>query len=1098
MSAIVSTQDDHFGGVRRYKTRCKLRIDSHNGGSGQNAEPLWLHEDIKAVQCSKTLKGAGQATVTLTASRNFLNIIFPNDYINIYFDISDGQGWTRTFFGFVDRIEESYEVDAQGRPTTQYHLVCTDFYKVFERTVLYFNPHLYGRSDLEGSAFATPNIGGLALASAGVQATGSPADMVQNIILITLGFGSQFILPPSYRPELQDVMRRRRAEYVQGRLSETAKQAIEDAGGNFEQLRQEQLAEARGEVEEASAEEQYDKLLDQYGVDPKQFGSKPSSEDLARAVADKKMRDLFKPSGDTRGNTAGRFVQGSLNILEGTASEISNILDVLDTFTFVERRSIDGFHDGVGVWQHQGPILSLLRTVSNEAINELFFDLRPLSDDGEGSIADEPVAGRYTRVHDDVGGNEDPDGGPMGITYVPAVVMREYPFSTIDGLDLRDVEVTLRASDGTKETVGIVSFGSIFSDEPNQPGRHVVSVPNINWGDRANGSSTARAAKTLDVAVVSEKEIMKHQLGRSDNEHFNLFEFYSDSLIGQDQRFYMHDLLPITTPIHIARHGLRVRSITTRFARFGASALQKSNAPVSDEEVEDLEEDFEGEVPVADSWGNIIDIDSSAVVTTGRQNKPTNYFEGQISSKYGYRLKATEKGGPKDTWIFHNGNDVMGNVGTTVRAAANGIVVGSFSNGVLAGYGETIFIKHTEPDGTVYFTMYSHLSERLVAKKKTTSFADGFAEDVRAGGKFEPGPIVKKGDPIGLVGQTDSSTSGTFSSPPHCHFEILPNSAQIYPSRNKAVTPNLPKDDPEGGYWTGENPKSLDPEAFYEERGVTFQVFNPGDDFDADNIDDDTDDAVSSSRKGADVEELPDQASPKTTRGAVDTALTRSQIIRWALLQDHWYQHNLEYLSGRLDMRGAPEIRVGYRLDIDERDMSFYVEGVNHSWKYPDKMMTSLQVTRGQPNRPYPMYVFPKVESFNPTKDQRKSAKSRLATYFITPDPVAVQRATVLHGKSFNIDRTISPLIPYAADGSNITDLNMRDDFGVHTDYNEKVMPAGTTEVSSLLDEEQIDANQAEDAVEDIDDQSILGGVEGTDDGAFTNDELLENIQDNL
>ncbi len=71
--------------------------------------------------------------------------------------------------------------------------------------------------------------------------------------------------------------------------------------------------------------------------------------------------------------------------------------------------------------------------------------------------------------------------------------------------------------------------------------------------------------------------------------------------------------------------------------------------------------------------------------------------------------------------------------------------------------------------------------------------------------------------------------------------------------------------------------------------------------------------------------------------------------LRIVTITDHWYQHNLEYLNGTIVLRPMPGIRVGYRLDWVDRDLSFYVESVQHAYQYPGMMLTTIKVTRGQP-----------------------------------------------------------------------------------------------------------------------------------------------------
>lgn len=1044
MSAITqSSRDMGLDGIRRYRTKVKVRIDSHD-----RPTPLWISDDVASVSTGKTIKGAGQANLTVLPRVNYMNMIRPNDYINIYFNIGDGEGWTRTFFGFVDRIEEAYQVGQNGAPTTQYNILCTDFYKIFDKTNVYFNPHLAGRGDLSGQYFGAPNIGGLALMTSGVRVHGSPADIVVNLLLVLLGFGTQFSLPESYNPGFRDVFRTRRAQFIQNRLGETAREAIEQAGG-FQQLQEQLQADEHGTAQNlansgAGQTERVNSYLDERGITnaaerDRIFTSAAAGEvdRVAALLADSRLRETLIAGDQGRAHDDER---GSLDILNTTLPNAEpSILDVIDIFGFVERTAIDGYHDGYTVWQQQGPVITFVRSMSHEIVNELIFDLRPTVLNSAGM---QHVATNYSREADEIEGNIDPDG-PAGITHVPALIMREYPFSTIDGVDLRGANITL---EGQENEIGVVYFGEIFADRVNEPGRHATLIPNINVADRREGRGQILAPKSIDVAVVHEEEIVKTMLGRSDHEHFNMFEFYSDALLGQDQKFFMHDLLPIVTPIHVMRHGLRVRSLTTRFARFSlAVADHIIISPPTEEETEEVEAADEVAEPESLPTVN---------VSPGTLGPPVLGADGARAwnggfARWGYREK--EHIGPNGAWVFHQGIDIgpgRAKQGTAegqipVYCIADGHVVVSAPLGVFGGYGNIVVVKH-DFDGTSRLSVYSHLSSIVVgpgagADRASRRDRPRFAAPGQSGGQSTNLPIqVHKGQLLGFMGNTGFGATGFARL--HLHFEI----DRVFPPRqNDSKTPRYhwatPPSDFDGSAASGSDrgrysstiiprgeanrpsppsgyDNSFDPFEFYSDAGINLRTLvNDGTSFtdadaEASSEPDDTDRGPPEDEDaqrpredvldeaGADPEQAPLRVS---TRNNVDSVLTRQQLIRWALLHDHWYQHNLEYLSGRIEMRGAPEIRVGYRLDIPERAMSFYVESVNHQWQYPNKMNTVLQVTRGQRNDPFPMYVLPPLDAFDATDTQRRTSSGRLAQYFAIPDPIAVRRALVLRSERF-------------------------------------------------------------------------------------------------
>ncbi len=95
---------------------------------------------------------------------------------------------------------------------------------------------------------------------------------------------------------------------------------------------------------------------------------------------------------------------------------------------------------------------------------------------------------------------------------------------------------------------------------------------------------------------------------------------------------------------------------------------------------------------------------------------------------------------------FHYGMDFTASVGTEIFATGNGIVK---SAGRERGYGNCIDINH----GYGYETFYAHLSKI----------------------KVKVGQKIKRGDVIGLIGNTGISTA------PHLHYEVIKNGRKVNP-----------------------------------------------------------------------------------------------------------------------------------------------------------------------------------------------------------------------------------------------------------------------------------------------------------------------------
>jgi len=116
--------------------------------------------------------------------------------------------------------------------------------------------------------------------------------------------------------------------------------------------------------------------------------------------------------------------------------------------------------------------------------------------------------------------------------------------------------------------------------------------------------------------------------------------------------------------------------------------------------------------------------------------------KGWVSSRYGKRTDPFT-GKP----AYHHGMDFAGKSGSDVLAVAGGVVTWV---GERSGYGRMVEISH----GDGLASRYGHNQENLVA----------------------PGDVVRKGEPIALMGSSGRSTGA------HVHFEVYKNGRSVDPS----------------------------------------------------------------------------------------------------------------------------------------------------------------------------------------------------------------------------------------------------------------------------------------------------------------------------
>lgn len=141
---------------------------------------------------------------------------------------------------------------------------------------------------------------------------------------------------------------------------------------------------------------------------------------------------------------------------------------------------------------------------------------------------------------------------------------------------------------------------------------------------------------------------------------------------------------------------------------------------------------------------------SNSSSTSGRI--PTQYVGGTfmwpVPGNYRVSSGYVDRTSPIfGTAEFHTGIDIPANYGTSVVAAADGVVI---TAGWVNGYGNTVMISH----GSGLVTLYGHNSSLVVSK----------------------GDSVKKGQTVAKVGSTGYSTGN------HCHFEVRKDGDHVDPN----------------------------------------------------------------------------------------------------------------------------------------------------------------------------------------------------------------------------------------------------------------------------------------------------------------------------
>jgi hypothetical protein len=550
-------------GIHRQKSMCRIQIFSHVIDPSVTKDGYYdVSPDVIECQTSKTVKGGGGASFTLVPRVNYLNRIFANDYVNIYFNPGDGRGWIRTFFGFVDRVSRVVMTGKDGSTITRFRVVCSDFTKAFDYINIYFNPQISQRKDITGSLVGTGkvtgvndlagvnNLGGVALRTAGVTMHGSPVDVALSLMYFSVGFGAQFILPPSLSKILEKQVvtnRFNRLAWAKGKLNSQLREALESSPSKTMSGLTDYIDKETIDLATKSSG----------GVAPP---ANIKANDLPNYRA-QVLKNLGIKEGHELSTQEALALLRAENLVNSTTFFLFDLIDI----RHAEWRAVDGEIMTAAITEQTGTIWSLINAWSNSFLNEVFCDLRPMQDikDSSDPTIPDVFTGGYSRRTDSLGGNVARDE-ENGICYEPCFIMREFPYSTIEDFNPPPAVQIL------KKNLAPMFFGAIFANDPNKPGRKVTWIPTLSR-DFEHKNPGAKGYKHLDVAVITTKDIISEDLGRGDHDHYNLVEVYTEMETGKTAmgNIMMQDIIPITNPISIARHGLRPRKFTTKFGQYG-------------------------------------------------------------------------------------------------------------------------------------------------------------------------------------------------------------------------------------------------------------------------------------------------------------------------------------------------------------------------------------------------------------------------------------------------------------------------------------------------------------------------------------------------
>ncbi len=573
-------------------------------------------------------------------------------------------------------------------------------------------------------------------------------------------------------------------------------------------------------------------------LDPQRFipirgvSTAPLAIDKGEAVA-----AAHQASADRRLDDVVRYRRGR--------REFRTLLDLLDR-SYVERDHIDGFLASEQMLSESGNLLALMQSKANECMNELFFDLR--------------LAGRMTRPEgvfeeDELGGNRDEDGR-LAPLYVPAVILREYPFTTIARATYP------RPSPQVVGDEGVVSADPLLGEVYGLP-----EAPGVFFSSREHPVLVRPCRPILTETPTHERQPADVATGETDE------SASSREAIESAEQARAAAALLRTHPRDNEADFLVTADQVAVAARAARDAIQEVA-----NDVERLHRETE-----AFEQGNTTPIDRTLSLARLAAKAAT-----EADRQLAHLVAGTVPDPPPDPT-----EDGIFFVGDSVDVA---LLSSDDPIELLARMAE-IAGAAAEDAGVIGAEVAENA--RGQAEVKATAQPD---EAERARRERAPSPryvdtVTLRRDQIlrMTVGRSDVALFNVFDLR---SSDLQADLAFI----NRGIVPIL-----------------------------SYESF---------------------ARHGLRVREI---FSTYTQLGAdegPDRSLRRT-IARWAILNDHWFQHANQHLAGTIECLPLLDCRVGYRLDIPERDECYYVEGVRHEWGIDPEgratLRTHLAVTRGQP-----------------------------------------------------------------------------------------------------------------------------------------------------
>ena len=916
-------------------------------------------------------------------------------------------GNVRTFFGYIETVNKSVTVDGSGAKLTSYTITCLAFDKALKATQIYNNPHLVSqqdgaKTDVVRKDFQN-NLGGISLFSKGIATRGTPRDLILRNLMRMLGFGGQFVLPEHYSEVLPDAVRSvefKEPADTKGKLvfsnaamaaiSKPEQDAIIAAVKDFKGKIKPNGIELNLTTQILKGNISYDALI--AGIEKNKY--KEFNEAFLATIARfsnkaKRRMTMYMPTFNITNNFANAFVSNtyfkvstgltapapigtttkqsaitgiegvlkdqlqevtaeikavtalnrpvvfpSVNMWAGPNGEETPAKTIFNILSLDYMEDVDGYYGSFAYIHYSGSLWGACYQNSNSDINEFFCDLRP-------------AANFETAAEDGLGIPLD-----GAIPMVPAVILREKPFTNYRQptkvISAPDNTSTIKIGTLSASAVGggavggsaaafagavglgglgglaagaaaAAAFGGALGNTPgsDQLYMSIIAPTGAKKGFRglsataANLEKISGALQNVGLGTVEKQTVTASSFGNLATDRIRL-EFSQNhyTLLGSPAGA----LLSLPKESRFSDVGVH-QSLIDPLLKVSATTKTKT-------QVDQFALDAELELSKLENLSLFsgVNLTEGQFVASGASAKqlkilgytPTTGARTEVPLEIAEQAFSTVFALPRPVFRSPDGGRV------TKENKMGGVqrILGVMAPSDHPKYGDPYSLNFYafSTDDVSSATVKNMTSSSLLTKAgDKISSVDGNSNLVLGSdstmASLQSGIVGGKKERVHILEfvkvHSQDVMNESFSRGNHGILNLV----ELFPTLAGADAQKL--------YFNDQLP-----------------IVTP----------------LSIHRFGLQVSSLTTNfVNPALLGVSNDFWNQKSMIMKWNVLFDMWNQHNHEYLSGSISMRGLPGIRPGYRIDRPELNLSFYVERVSHTWTYPGHLSTQATVTRGQP-----------------------------------------------------------------------------------------------------------------------------------------------------